>query len=211
MSVALAIPCRSFIVIAADGKAMDFETGKARPPVDKVFELTNNSAVAITGAGLVDKLDSYMGGLVHIVREMNHADIDDIARRVREIVDRRDWAEYKDNKEVSHMEAVVVGYNSGAPKVYAIFDSREMVEVDYYVNGNWDGAIDYLVNNASKKPRENSSKTGNKVAISMLCKASKANPSEIGRPYLIWHVLPNGIRKLNVQDINKLDKRYNRI
>lgn len=66
MSLTLAIPCKDSIIIASDGRSTDFDTGEARPPVEKIFELTPNSALAITGEGLVDKLDKYMDDLATI-------------------------------------------------------------------------------------------------------------------------------------------------
>lgn len=210
MSLTLAIPCRGSIVLAADGKSTDFETGEARPSVTKLFELTDNSAIAITGAGLVDKLDKYMDDLTHTVRGMNHATIDTIAKHSKEIIDRRNWAEYKDDPMASHMTAIVVGYDDTTPKVYAILDNRDMQQVAYCVHGNWRAAVEYLVKNASKNPRENNLKDGNKIAIKMLGKASKANSAEIGKPYSIWHVQQNGIHKLDASDVDKLDKRYNK-
>lgn len=208
MSLALAICCKDLIIIAADGRSTDFATGKARPPVDKIFELTHNSALAITGEGLVDKLDKYMDDLVHAVRGKKHTNIDNIAEDVREIIDRRNWAEDKSDQKKCHMEAIVVGYED-EPKVYAILDNRDFQKVDYCVHGNWKGAIDYLVKNVSRNYRENKSKVGDKVAIKMLGKASKANSTEIGKPYSIWHVSLSDIHELEEVDIANLDKRYN--
>jgi|GEM_PF-4357759 len=208
MSLTLAIPCKDSIVIAADGRSTDFDTGEARPPVGKIFELTPNSALAITGEGLVDKLDKYMDDLVNAVRDKKHTSIDDIVKDVQAVIDRRNWAEHKEDHEKSHMGAIIVGYNE-EPKIYALLDNRQLVKVDYCVMGNWKQAIDYLVGNVSRKYRENTKKVGNKVAVKMLGKANKANPAEIGKPYAIWNVQPTGITQLKEQDVSKLNERYN--
>lgn len=208
MTLVLAIPCKEGIIIAADSKAIDFDTGDARLPICKIHELTVNSALVITGSGLIDKLDEYIDGLVQSVRDKGHTSIDNIAEAVKQIVDRRGWAEYKDEYEKSHMGIIVVGY-SNEPKVYAILDNRQIKHVAYCVLGNWDGAVGYLVDNASKDYKENIIKKANSVAVKMLSKATEADPKEIGRPFHIWHILPDGIRKLKEADIESLDKRHN--
>src|SRR5688572_20972610 len=87
MSLILAIPCSDRVVIAADGRTTDFETGKTLPATLKIFELTDNSAVLVAGNGLVDKLDRYMDDLVHAVRIKGHTNVVDIALDVKEIID----------------------------------------------------------------------------------------------------------------------------
>jgi 20S proteasome alpha/beta subunit len=208
MTLILAIRCNDRIVIAADGLATDFDTGDKLPARDKMFKLTDNSAILVSGSGLIDDMDTYFEDLVQAVRATGHHSIKDLADDIKGIVDRRDWAEYKDEPEESHLQLIVVGYDQNMPKIYTIPANRKISEVDLCVHGNWGPAIDYLVNNASKEASENTKKVGNKVAIEMLSKATKANAKEIGRPFSIWHVSPRKVQRLNTSDLDRLYSRY---
>jgi len=208
MTLILAIPCRDRVVIAADGRTTHFEAGKHLPDMLKIFELTPNSAILIAGECLIDDLSEYMDKLVQDVRARGNTNIVDIARDVKAIIDKREWAEWKDKLTKSHMEALVAGFDGGIPTVYSIGDSRDLTRCRAGVFGNWNNARQYILDHLSIEHSENTTKTGNKVATEMLTRAENANNTEIGGQCAIWHILPSHIRKLDASDIAKLQKRY---
>jgi 20S proteasome alpha/beta subunit len=209
MSLVLAIACDDRIVIAADGRSTDFDTKEANPDVIKMFELTNNSAVLVAGNGLIDYLDKYMDELAHAVRVIGHINGSEIARDVETIINRRDWAEWKDDPEKSHMEVIVVGYDDGDPKISVMLDNRDFAtDLTAHALGGWPPKMKYLKDNLSRDSTENTSKQANKVSVEVLTKAEASNNREIGGQYTIWHVKPKGIRKLAPIEISKLRNRY---
>ncbi len=209
MTLVLAIACSDRVVVAADGRSTDYDTGKPNADVRKIYELTPNSAILVAGNGLIDDFSNYVEYMANSVRKSNHQRVSDIAKEAKGIIDRRDWAEWKDLREKSYMDALVVGYDDTEPKIYIILDNRNFqTDVVAHAMGGWDEKMRYLKANLSADSRENTRKQANKVAVEMLSKAEDANPKEIGGEYAIWHIRSAGIDKLDATDVVKLKKRY---
>jgi 20S proteasome alpha/beta subunit len=208
VTLALAIAAQDRIVVAADGKVFDTERGVLNKA--KLFRLSNNCVAAVSGMGLKDNLDTFMAGLAANIADQRLQGAVAITAHVKDFLNTRAWAEWKDPKK-SHMVMIIAGYQNSTPQVYVRLSTgaMELIGLDRYAVGNWDDAINYLLEALDRKDYQKIKyKVAEKIAAEMLAKGEAANPDEIGGDGLVWHVLPHKIEAKSTAYAIKLRRKH---
>jgi len=194
--------------MAADSKVIDMDRGVLSKT--KLFRLTDNCVAAIAGMGLKDDLDTFMATLEADIADKNIQGVSSIAKHVKEFTENRGWAEWDDPNK-SHMIVMIGGYDGSVPKVFIRLSTGVLEGLGFgrYVIGNWDGAVDYLVEAFQKKTyKKIDFTTAEKVSIEMLVKGELANPAQIGGQGTLWHIHSRRTETKSATYIAKLQERY---